>query len=245
MCNQLTLNPSRFYTKTPIKIGHQTTLMCANFKPLTLEQLKQQQLPMIDFEYVDEVYPGYSLPLMFKKDGEYQWREVMFGLVPKWATDLTIAKKTYNARSETLLQKASFFEPTTKCQFGVIPVTEFYEAKYIQGKPQRWCVRRKDKKAFFIAALYEICKIDDQVIRSATMITIDAIDHPMMREFHEPGDVKRSVVVIPEERLDQWLSLTIPDIESFIEGFPVEEFECAYVPKLNRTKQTNQLNFFD
>ena len=67
MCNQLTLNPSRFYTKTPIKIGHQITLMCANFKPLTLEQLKQQQLPMIDFEYVDEVYPGYSLPLMFKK----------------------------------------------------------------------------------------------------------------------------------------------------------------------------------
>lgn len=125
----------------------------------------------------------------------------MFGLVPKWSEDKTIASKTYNARNETLIQKPTFNNALMKYKFGVIPVTEFYESKYFDHKPQRWGVRRKDGQAIFIAALYEIAKIGDEVVRSATMITMDVIDHPMMKEFHEPGNVKRSVIVIPHERL--------------------------------------------
>jgi len=48
------------------------------------------------------------------------------------------------------------------------------------------------------------------------MFNMDAIDHPMMKEFHEPGDVKRSVIVIPHERLHEWLDLKTPDIQSFL-----------------------------
>ena len=75
------------------------------------------------------------------------------------------------------------------------------------------------------------------------MITMDAIDHPMMKEFHEPGNIKRSVIVIPHERLDEWLSVGPANFNSFIEGFPVEEFECSHVPKPK--VETPQLNFFD
>lgn len=42
----------------------------------------------------------------------------------------------------------------------------------------------------FIAAIYEICKMNETIVRSASMLTMDAIDHPMMKDFHEPGDVK-------------------------------------------------------
>lgn len=220
--------------------------MCANFKPLTLEQIKQLGLPSIPFEYVEEVYPGYKTPLLFKSEKGFEWREVLFGLVPKWSEDIHISKHTYNARHETLFQKPSFLEAASRCKFGVIPVTEFYESKYIENKPQRWAVRRKDGKAFFIAALYEIRKLNDQVIRSATMLTMNAIDHPMMKDFHEPGDVKRSVVVIPYEHLDQWLSLKQPHLlYEFMQGFPVEEFECLHVPKAKKEKVTPQLNMFD
>ncbi|MDH0031999.1 MULTISPECIES: SOS response-associated peptidase family protein [unclassified Acinetobacter] len=220
--------------------------MCANFKPLTRSQAQQLGLPQIPFEYSDEVYPAYKTPLLFKSEHGLEWREVLFGLVPKWAEDSNVSKRTYNARHETIFQKPSFQEAAYKCKFGVIPVTEFYESKYIDNKPQRWGVRRRDDKVFFIAALYEICKINDEVIRSATMLTMDAIDHPMMKEFHEPGDVKRSVVVIPHERLDDWLSLKRPNqMFQFMQGFPVEEFECSYVPKAKIEKITPQLNIFD
>jgi putative SOS response-associated peptidase YedK len=147
----------------------------------------------------------------------------LFGLVPKWAEDINISKHTYNARHETIFQKPSFQESAYKCKFGVIPVTEFYESKYTNNKPQRWAVKRKDGRAFYIAALYEIRKLNDKIIRSSAMLTMDAIDHPMMKDFHEPGDVKRSVVVIPHEQLDEWLTLKQPyQLINFMNGFPVE-----------------------
>lgn len=78
------------------------------------------------------------------------------------------------------------------------------------------------------------------------MLTMDAIDHPMMKEFHEPGDVKRSVVIIPHEDLDHWLSLKQPyQMTQFMQGFTVEEFECSHVPKAKIEKITPQLNMFD
>lgn len=219
--------------------------MCANFKPLNLKQLRDLNLPDIPFDYPDEVYPNYELPLLFKSAQGLEWRKVRFGMIPKWAEDKSIALKTYNARNETLLQKPTFINAISKCKFGVIPVSEFYESKYIENKPQRWGVRRKDGQAFYIAALYEICRIGDEIIRSATMITMDAIDHPMMKDFHEPGNVKRSVIIIPHERLDEWLSWNSPDICSFVEGFPEVEFECSHVPKAKIEKMSPQLNFFD
>ena len=220
--------------------------MCANYKPLTIEQSKQLELPLIPFEYAEEVYPSYKTPLLFKSDHGLEWREVLFGLVPKWSEDINISKHTYNARHETIFQKPSFQDAAYKCKFGVIPVSEFYESKYIENKPQRWGVRRKDGKAFYIAALYEIRKLNDQIIRSAAMLTMDAIDHPMMKDFHEPGDVKRSVVVIPDTRLDDWLSLKQSyQLNQYMKGFPVEEFECSHVPKARIEKITPQLNMFD
>ncbi|WP_111894162.1 SOS response-associated peptidase family protein [Acinetobacter sp. MB5] len=219
--------------------------MCANFKPLTLLQLQQLRLPQIDFAYTEEVYPMGSCPLLFQAEQQMEWREVMFGLVPKWATDLSVAKHTYNARQETILQKPSFQASALKYKFGVIPVTEFYESKYIENKPQRWGVRRKDGNAFFIAALYEIAKVDQQIIRSASMLTMDAIDHPMMKVFHEPGNVKRSVIVIPQQRLHEWLNWKSPNIQNFVEGFPVDEFTCLHVPKEKLVKSSPQLNMFE
>ncbi len=220
--------------------------MCANYKPLTIEQSKQLELPLIPFEYAEEVYPSYKTPLLFKSDYGLEWREVLFGLVPKWSEDINISKHTYNARHETIFQKPSFQDAAYKCKFGVIPVSEFYESKYIENKPQRWGVRRKDGKAFYIAALYEIRKLNDQIIRSAAMLTMNAIDHPMMKDFHEPGDVKRSVVVIPDTRLDDWLNLKQPyQLNEYMKGFPVEEFECSHVPKARIEKITPQLNMFD
>lgn len=220
--------------------------MCANFKPLTLAQLKVLNLPEISFEYSDEVYPNYDLPLLFKSEQQgLEWRKVGFGMVPKWAEDKSIALKTYNARNETLYQKPTFINAISKCKFGVIPVSEFYESMYIDNKPQRWGVRRKDGQAFYIAALYDICKIGEEVVRSATMISMDAMQHAMMKDFHEPGTVKRSVIIIPHERLDEWLSWKSPNIQSFVQGFPVDEFECSYVPKIKIEKISPQLNFFD
>lgn len=127
--------------------------MCANYKPITLKQLEALGLVHISFEYEEEVYPSYQTPLLFKSEQGLEWRSVNFGLIPKWAEDQSSVKYTYNARNETLHQKRSFQESFQKYKFGVIPVSEFYEAKYLNGRPQRWGVRRIDGQGFFIAVL--------------------------------------------------------------------------------------------
>lgn len=127
--------------------------MCANYKPIKLKQLEALGLVHISFEYEEEVYPSYQTPLLFKSEQDLEWRSVNFGLIPKWAEDQSSVKYTYNARYETLHQKRSFQESFQKYKFGVIPVSEFYEAKYLNGRPQRWGVRRIDGQGFFIAVL--------------------------------------------------------------------------------------------
>lgn len=124
--------------------------MCANFKPLTLKQLQDLKLPDIPFEFPEEVYPGYDLPLLFKSPQGLEWRKVMFGLVPKWAEDKNIASKTYNARNETLSQKPTFNNALMKYKFGVIPVAEFYESKYFDHKPSVGVCAAKMVKLFLL-----------------------------------------------------------------------------------------------
>ncbi|WP_010116167.1 SOS response-associated peptidase [Acinetobacter sp. P8-3-8] len=220
--------------------------MCANYKPISVNQVEQLGLPLIPFAYEEEIFPSFQTPLLFRSNQGLEWRLVNFGLVPKWAEDKEVAKHTYNARNETVMEKPSFSEAFSKCQFGVIPVSEFYESKYINGKPQRWAVRRKDGQAFYIAALYEITRLKSgEIVRSATMLSMDAHHHEMMKDFHEPRTDKRSIVVIPQHRLEEWLTLKQPNILSFIEGFPVEEFECFYCPKPRHNKNTRQISIFD
>lgn len=219
--------------------------MCAVFETLTISQVEQLNLPLVHLKHHVEIYPTQHMPLLFKSSKGLEWRMVMFGLVPKWSKSKEIANNTYNARNETLHVKPGFKDAFAKCKFGVIPVSKFYEMKYINGKAQRWAVQRKDGQAFFIAALYEIANIQNEIIRSATMISLDANQHPMMKEFHEPRTDKRCVMIIPHDELDNWLSLKEPDISQFIKGFPVEEFECFYSPKPNKNSNDQQLAFFD
>ena len=64
-------------------------------------------------------------------------------------------------------------------------------------------IEREDNELFTVAALYEIVKIGEQIIRSMTMLTINADDNPFMSQFHKPEDEKRSIVVIePQQRMD-------------------------------------------
>ena len=54
-------------------------------------------------------------------------------------------------------------------------------------------IEREDGEPFTVAALYEMTKIGEQIVRSMTMLTINADNHPFMSQFHKPEDEKRSI----------------------------------------------------
>lgn len=199
--------------------------MCANYEPIRRNQILQLNLLEPTFDYKTDIFPGYDCPLLFAPDQEhYEWRQVKFGMVPKWAKDLKICRKTYNARTETVHEKPSFKNAWYKSQFALIPVATIFEPKYIQNKPEWWGIARKDEQPFTVAALYESAIIQGQQVRSMTMLTINAEQHPLMNQFHAPTDEKRSIIVIPEDSRLDWLNCSYKEAPHFFQGFPSDEF---------------------
>jgi putative SOS response-associated peptidase YedK len=45
---------------------------------------------------------------------------------------------------------------------------------------------------------------------SFSMLTVNADAHPVMQQFHKPGDEKRTPVVIAPALHDAWLSADVP-----------------------------------
>lgn len=177
--------------------------MCANFEPATQLDLEGFEIPPPDFNY-GEAYPGSIAPFLANQDTT-SWRAGTFGLMPHWAPG-QLFRSTYNARSETAAEKPSFRNAWRRRQLCVIPVRAIYEPNYESGKAVRWRIDRADGRPFGLAGLWEERKKDDGASwYSFTMLTINADEHPFMRQFHKPGDEKRSVVVLPDDQWETWL----------------------------------------
>ena len=111
-------------------------------------------------------------------------------MIPPWNHDLKFSKYTYNARTETVDKKPSFRHAWAKSQFALIPVEKIYEPRYVNGKAERWGIYRQDGLPFTVAAIYDSTVIDGQQVRSMSMLTINADNHPFMSQFHKPEDEK-------------------------------------------------------
>lgn len=57
-----------------------------------------------------------------------------FGLVLFWSKDTKIARRTYNARSETVAEKPSFRSAWKNAHHCIIPAAAIYEPDWRSGK---------------------------------------------------------------------------------------------------------------
>ena len=162
-----------------------------------------------------DVWPGYRASFIRRHphadvgDEAVPEREALtglFGLVPHWAQDTKTTRHTFNARSETVAEKPSFRDAWRRAQRCIIPVDAFFEPDWRSGKAVATRIARFDGDPIGIAGLWSAWKSPKgEIIHSFTMLTINADDHPLMREFHKPTDEKRMVVVLPPERYGDWL----------------------------------------
>ena len=61
-----------------------------------------------------------------------------------------------------------------------------------------------------------------EILRSYTMLTINADTHPLMNQFHKPADEKRMVVILQEGQYDDWLHTPMNQAREFLRPFPAE-----------------------
>ena len=168
----------------------------------------------------------------------------MFGMIPKWAKDTSFGKHTYNARSETVMDKPIFKRAWYNNQFALIPLQTIFEPKYIEGKAHRYGIEREDGERFTVAALYEIVEIGEQIICSMTMLTTNADNHPFMLQFHKPEDEKRSIMVIEPEHRQDWLNMHHEDAFELLKPMGAG-YVAEHRLKPRKTLKTAQMDVFN
>ena len=153
--------------------------------------------------------------------------EAQWGLVPHWVKTEEDAKKRsrklVNARSETAATLPSFRDAWARGHRCIIPAEAVFEPDWRSGKSVPTRISRSDGEPLGIAGLWTGWKSPSgTIVRSYTMLTINADEHLLMRNFHRPGDEKRMVVILPEERYVDWLAAQVARTMEFMRPYPAE-----------------------
>ncbi|KIL37557.1 hypothetical protein SD71_02775 [Cohnella kolymensis] len=134
--------------------------------------------------------------------GQLRW-----GLVPSWASDDKIGSKMINARSETLLEKASF-KNLIQRKRAIVPADGFYEWKQHGGKKQPMRITMKDGSIFSMAALYDTwTSPDGGKLSTCTIITTRP--NSLMEDIHD----RMPVILRPEDEA-LWLNRDHNDVDA-------------------------------
>ncbi|MFM7663424.1 MAG: SOS response-associated peptidase [Bacteroidota bacterium] len=151
------------------------------------------------------VQSGFTFPVWPVITAASNFIPMHWGLVPSWfrgTEPMEMARKTLNARVETLNDKASF-KHLVQQQRCIIPSTGFFENQTIETHKKPFFIFPKNDVFFHMAGLYD--QWTDVATRhtyhSFTVITTEA--NAMMAEIHNTK--KRMPLMLPEEQLDPFL----------------------------------------
>lgn len=156
-----------------------------------------------------------------------------FGLIPHWNKEPKLNKVTawtYNARSETVSVKPSFKNAWRNAQHCILPAESIIEPDWRTKKHIPARIWLKGKRPMGIAGLWERWKSPTgEDILSFNMLTLNADDHSFYSQFHKEEDEKRMVVILPEDRYDDWLSASAKDSMDFIRQYPADALMYEHV----------------
>jgi putative SOS response-associated peptidase YedK len=130
-------------------------------------------------------------------NGGRKWLAARWGMIGPWVKDASeISSKfsTFNARSETVSEKATFRGAWNAGRRCLIPALGYYEWKKEDDGKQPYFVHQKKDAALFFGGLYEPARDSDSgsVSASCTFITLPASDamsplhHRMPLMFNDP-----------------------------------------------------------
>jgi putative SOS response-associated peptidase YedK len=138
--------------------------------------------------------------------------ESRWGLIPVWAKERSIGGRMFNARSETLMEKASF-KGLVKNRRCVIPASGFYEWQRAPSGKVPLYIYRADGAPLAFAGLYTSWRdpATNEWLTSHTIVTCGP------NEFMAPIHNRMPVVLGPDA-LDLWLS---PDVAEATDAIPL------------------------
>ncbi|MEZ6135936.1 MAG: SOS response-associated peptidase [Pirellulaceae bacterium] len=202
----------RFTLKTPPDQWVQLLLPIAN-----LAEIKSSWQPRYN------IAPTQNIVAFAMNDQQeiiadyYRW-----GLIPSWATDLSIGSRMINARSETLQEKRSFKGPLAKRRCLIVADGYYEWQKRSDGSKQPHWIHPTDADSdephplILFAGLWEHNRrATNHPIRSCTIITTAANSH--LEPIHD-----RMPAILSGQAAQRWLSddCTVEEAQAFLQPAP-------------------------
>lgn len=182
-----------------------------------------------DFPPRYNIAPSQPVPIVIREqDGQGGSRRrfllVRWGLVPSWAKEMP-QSILINARAETIAEKPSF-RGAFRHHRALMPADGFYEWKAQgSGPKQPFFIRRRDRKPFAMAAVWDIwMPAGGSELDSCAIVTTEA--NETLKPVHH-----RMPVILDEKDWDLWLdpgatekellALLRPAPDDLMEAIPV------------------------
>ena len=224
--------------------------MCTNYTPTRRDRWVEEQLSvrLPRTVWPDEAYPGYLAPIVAldQKSQQARCELARFGLIPFWTKDAKFGRRTYNARSETASSKPSFRTAWRERRYALAPMDNFYEPHWGDpqgaGRPVRWRIERGDGQPFAAASLWEhwTDPQSGEMVTSFSMLTVNADEHEVMKQFHRPGDEKRMLVIVAPVAYDDWLHATPETAAQMMRQLPAAELVAQPAPRPSAARKTSK-----
>ncbi len=182
---------------------------------------KQLLLPAINFEkFIADWQPRYNIAptqslaiiaadFVGKEESPAHFGFFRWGLVPSWATELSIGNRMINARRETLREKKSFVGPLRKRRCLII-ADGYYEWQTLDAKHKQphWIYPSRGG-VMQLAGLWETnTRATGQAVDTCTIITTGA--NSTIANIHD-----RMPVVLDGESAARWLDPECEEAEAF------------------------------
>ena len=172
-------------------------------------------LPLPNFN----VAPTQQAPVVV--DGPRRFEVMRWGLIPHWAKDPRIGRRTINARAETLTDKPAF-RAAFRARRCLVPADGFYEWTGPRGNRQPLNIQRADGRPLALAGLW-----DSHAEFGPTFTIVTTAPNAYMAAFHhrmpavlEPGDWDAWLAAEDED--PAWrAALLQPAAEHILTGYPV------------------------
>ncbi|WP_160723367.1 SOS response-associated peptidase [Bacillus sp. USDA818B3_A] len=218
--------------------------MCGRF---TLTATVEEIMSRFDIEsFLDEelyapsfnIAPSQSVLAVINDGSSNRMGFLKWGLVPPWASDLSIGNKMINARAETITEKPSFRNAFKKKRCLVI-ADSFYEWKKHSDQsktPMR--IHLKSNDLFAMAGLWEAHRDKDgKMLYSCSVITTEP--NELMKDIHD-----RMPVILKREDEPAWLKPNMADtvkLKSLLVPFDENLMESYEVSSLVNSPKNNSI----
>lgn len=206
--------------------------MCSRFA-LTVTPSELQLA--FDLDYVpsalnptENYFPGKGIPAVVNAAARVV--EILYwGLIPPWAKDISIAKHTFNARCETLHEKAAFKEAFVRRRC-LIPATAYYEWKTANDRKIQYKFSLKYTKVFMLAGLWEY-RVDSNgnEVYSAAVVTCPAGNG--LETYHS-----RMPVIFDRDNAWQWMEdRPLAELKTMTQPVDAEFFDIERITPIQPT----------